>query len=126
MASMIDTRTSWTSAMWRRATSPVRPFGEHVSVTEQLITSPSTAHRAHRNTLGGADDWTVSFLPGRHLNKHRAVAAIRLAAAVADDPDAITPHIEVWASALGLTANDAKAMATDDIQHDDHGATAGG
>src|SRR3954447_314190 len=78
--------------------------------TYDAITGDRTLHTARR-APGHQDIWHVSWLPGQPLDRTRAVTAMALAetngARTPRPGDRYWPHLETWASSLGLTAADA-------------------
>jgi hypothetical protein len=78
--------------------------------THDAVTGERTPHIARR-AHGHEDTWEVSWLPGRLLDRTRAVTAMALAEASGTRSpqagDRYWPHIEGWAAELGLTARDA-------------------
>jgi hypothetical protein len=82
-------------------------------ITETEMTSDATRHTAAR----AADEWTVTWLPGRVLTQAEAVTAMTIAECLIDalDPyskQRVWPHIDGWAAELGLSGVDAVAMAS--------------
>ncbi|MFE3196298.1 hypothetical protein ACFXHA_45385 [Nocardia sp. NPDC059240] len=71
-----------------------------IQVSESLITSDQTEHRARSVGLGG---WVVSWLPGRTITTEQAVAAMQLAEAVG--------VLTAWAAILGLPPCEAVGKA---------------
>ena len=86
-----------------------------LTITEQIMRSPDTAHTAFRGPL--CDDWHVSWLPGRQLSQPQAVTAMMIAQAVGrgvglhDDPQ--WPRLDSWARELDLTGPRAVVLASE-------------
>ncbi|MFD0366352.1 hypothetical protein ACFQZZ_33385 [Nocardia sp. GCM10030253] len=89
----------WTRETWRRAATPTIPA---VQVVDGHMVSDATAHHAD---YVGEDRWHVDFLPGRHLTREQARAAMRIAVA----PDRL--EVDRWAAAIGMTASEARGYA---------------
>ncbi|MFD3431271.1 hypothetical protein [Nocardia fluminea] len=85
----------WTRETWQRSATPTIP--SVIEVAGHLV-SEATEHHAD---LMGQDRWVVDYLPGRHLTREQAKAAMKIAVA----PD--KPEVERWSAALGLTAAEA-------------------
>ena len=96
-----------------------------VAVTLQIgserITSDVTGHRATLDLAGG---WSVSWLPGRVLDRSQATTAMVLAERVAelqsegqstvvDHTHPMWPLIDRWAAELGLTGPEAMVKASE-------------
>jgi hypothetical protein len=85
--------------------------------TERTMTSNVTKHTARRLR---PDEWTVSWLPGRRLDRNQATTAMVLAEAVATNElhcdHRLWPHIDRWAAELGLTGPDAVVRASEPPQ----------
>jgi hypothetical protein len=81
-----------------------------LTILDCTITSNQTSHTARRAT-DHARHWEVSWLPGRHLTRNQAITAMALAevcpAARGGNWERIRPHIQGWATELGLTAEQA-------------------
>ena len=79
-------------------------------ITDATMTSDQTAHTA-RQAPGSQLLWEVSWLPGRALDRNRAITAMTLAdpASEADlnERHQLWPFIQNWAAELGLTGSDA-------------------
>ena len=89
--------------------------GDHTGHTGRLVPGPQRA-------------WEVSWLPGRLLDRSSAITAMVLADMAASSTpkpgDRLWPHIESWATVIGLTAPDALARASQprdgiSAEHDD-------
>lgn len=85
-----------------------------ITITDTAMTSPATPHTA--TATGGG--WTVSWLPGRTLDRNQATTAMTIADIVGttgvprvDDP--IWMFLDGWAAELGLTAPGAVARASE-------------
>jgi hypothetical protein len=77
------------------------------------MSSAATPHTAAA-TGGG---WTVSWLPGRTLDRNQAITAMTIADMVGGGgvpraDDAIWLHLDGWAAELGLTAPTAVARVS--------------
>ncbi|TCJ88107.1 hypothetical protein [Nocardia alba] len=81
--------------IWRRAAAPTIPV---VYVADGHMVSEVTAHHADVTVTGR---WVVDYLPGRHLTREQAMAALQIAIA----PD--KPEVERWSATLGLTSAEA-------------------
>ena len=83
-----------------------------LTIDDNLIGGERTRHTARR-VPGHPHAWDVSWLPGQLLDRNAAITAMILAdVAAASDPrpgDRLWPHIEGWATAIGLTASGALA-----------------
>ncbi|MFI6574013.1 hypothetical protein [Nocardia fluminea] len=86
---------AWSRDIWRRAATPTIPA---VDVVGGRMVSEATEHHAD---FVGQDRWVVDYLPGRHLTRDQARAAMKIAVA----PE--KPEVERWAAALGLTSAEA-------------------
>ena len=76
-----------------------------------------SAATRHSATATG-EGWEVSWLPGRTLTRNQATTAMVIANLVggrgvghSDDP--IWPHLDSWASELGLSGPDAVVRASE-------------
>jgi hypothetical protein len=85
-----------------------------LTITDETMTSDETSHNACRlwtEANPGADEWSVSWLPGRRLTRNETITAMTLAEVVAsgigDHTDKRWPHIDGWAAELGLSGPDA-------------------
>ena len=92
-----------------------------LSITDDLITSPDTPHKAVRITKTA---WLVTFLRRDHrLNRNQAITAMTIASTVGatdrdlakiggpvDKRDPLWPHIQSWAGELGLDGTGAVLM----------------
>ncbi len=85
-----------------------------ITITDTSMSSPATPHTA--TATGGG--WTVSWLPGRTLDRNQATTAMTIADIVgtagvprADDP--IWLFLDGWAAELSLTAPSAVARASE-------------
>lgn len=82
----------------------------------ERITSDTTPHTAWRLDCDG-DQWEVTWLPGRVLDREDAITALTFAETVANiTRDAVLrtehpiwPVLQAWAGELGLTADTALA-----------------
>lgn len=79
-----------------------------MEITDSVMTSASTFHTAWR-VDEQADEWRVSWLPDRTLTRNEALSALTLAEMVlGDDPPGMRePLIQVFASELGMSPEDA-------------------
>jgi hypothetical protein len=86
-----------------------------LTINDDSISGDHTQHTA-RLVPGPQGAWEVSWLPGRPLNRSAAITAMVLAdmaATRAPQPgDGLWPHVEVWATAVGLTAPEALARVS--------------
>jgi hypothetical protein len=94
-----------------------------LTITEDVMRSPETAHTAQHT---GEGYWLVSWLPGRTFTQSQAVTAMTIAEAVGrhgvvlhDDP--IWPHIDGWAAELGLAGPRAVWLASESPDTDGTG-----
>ena len=87
-----------------------------LTITGDHIHGDRTSHTARLVLVGEDDGWVVSWLPGRLLDRNRAITAMVLAeiAGAGNPPagDRLWPHIEGWAAEIGLTAPDALARVS--------------
>jgi len=72
-----------------------------ITITDTSMSSPATPHTAAA-TSGG---WTVSWLPGRTLDRNQAITAMTIAVMVGGRgvpraDDAIWLHLDGWAAEL--------------------------
>ena len=79
-----------------------------LTILDCTITSNRTPHAARR-AADHARHWEVSWLPGRRLTRNQAITAMALAevcpaAARGGDWERMRPHIQGWATELGMTA----------------------
>jgi hypothetical protein len=90
-----------------------------LTITDQVMRSPHTAHVAHRQL---SESWTVTWLPDRILSRLQANTAMLIAESVGQipadaGPEAYSPtfwhHIDVLADELGLSGPDAVARASE-------------
>ncbi len=81
-----------------------------LTITGTTMTSDQTAHTA-RLAPGHQHLWEVSWLPGRALDRNRAITAMTLAGHAGEhglnEQHHLWPFIENWAAELGLTGSDA-------------------
>jgi hypothetical protein len=85
-----------------------------LTINDTTMTSDQTGHTArHEHSQNG---WQVSWLPGRTLDRNSAITAMILADTSADDRvregHRLWPHIQAWASELGLTGPEAVKAAS--------------
>lgn len=88
----------WGSAEWARAAAPAIPS---ITVDHGVMRSEATGHRAMDV---GDGMWAFTGLPGRQFTAEQARAGMRLAVA----PDRL--EADGWATALGLTVNEAVGL----------------
>jgi hypothetical protein len=84
-----------------------------LTINDTTMTSDQTAHTArHAPSRNG---WEVSWLPGRTLDRNSAITAMILADTTTDEHvregHRLWPHIQSWASELGLTGPEAVEAA---------------
>ena len=81
-----------------------------LTIWDHSITSDRTAHTA-RPVAHEEHRWEVSWLPGRSMDRNSAITAMVLADQAGNDDlnerHRLWPHIEGWATELGLTGHDA-------------------
>jgi hypothetical protein len=86
-----------------------------LTIHDTTMTSDQTTHTA-RLASGSQHLWEVSWLPGRALDRNRAITAMILADHTGepdlDERHRLWPFIENWAAELGLTGSDAINRAT--------------
>ncbi len=82
-----------------------------ITITGTNMSSPDTPHTATATGEG----WQVSWLPGHTLDRNQAITAMVIAHTVGgrdiSPGDRLWPHLESWASELGLSGPDAAARA---------------
>jgi hypothetical protein len=80
-----------------------------LTITHDGINGDHTSHTARR-VRGEREAWEVSWLPGRLLDRDSAITAMVLAdtlsSRILDPGDRLWPHIEGWATEIGLTTPD--------------------
>jgi hypothetical protein len=77
------------------------------------MTSDQTAHTARY--APGRNGWDVSWLPGQTLDRNSAITAMTLADTAEPglhEGHRLWPHIQSWATELGLTGSEAIARAS--------------
>jgi len=83
-----------------------------LTIDDTAMTSDQSAHTARRSPE--RNGWEMSWLPGRILDRNRAVTAMTLADAAAEHDlhqrHRLWPHIQGWAGELGLSAPEAISM----------------
>jgi hypothetical protein len=93
-----------------------------LTITGRVMRSPDTAHAAEHVRQGGADEWRVTWLPGRSLTRDQAAAAMELAEAVGQMPADCDPSLyddgfwsraDELADVLGMSGPDAVARASE-------------
>ena len=101
-----------------------------LTINDTTMTSDQTAHTArHAPDRNG---WEVSWLPGQMLDRNTAITAMTLADLAAGEDlhqgHRLWPHIQGWATELGLTGPEAVAAASEppDASHRDHEQHVGG
>jgi hypothetical protein len=86
-----------------------------LTITDTTMTSDQTTHTA-RHAPGPQRGWEVTWLPGRILDRNRAITAMILADHAGngdlDERHRLWPFIETWAAELGLTGTDAIDQTT--------------
>lgn len=90
-----------------------------INICDTEITSNTTSHTVTAHPVPGQPaTWTVSWLPGHVLTRNEAITAMTIAEATATPADPWnTPenqrlNLQSWAAELGLTADEATAMAS--------------
>lgn len=89
-----------------------------IRITDNAMTSDITRLSAQRAACG----WTLSWLPGRTLDRNQAITGVLLAEAVAEmqaDEADHTPHLDAWAAELDLTGPDAFVRVSESSAFDD-------
>ena len=87
-----------------------------LTILDDTISSDHSAHTA-RAVPGTGHLWEVSWLPGRHLDRNRAITAMVLADITGHQGTGgghqlwSKAHLDGWAGELGLTASDALTRA---------------
>jgi hypothetical protein len=83
-----------------------------LTITGDSMSGDNTSHSA-RPAPGQPHAWEVSWLPGRLQDRNTAITAMVLAEVAGSRPlqagDRLWPHIQGWATELGLTAPEALA-----------------
>jgi hypothetical protein len=86
-----------------------------LTINDTTMTGDQTAHTAWL-APGSQHRWAVSWLPGRALDRNRAITAMTLADHVGEEDlnerHRLWPFIQSWAAELGLTGSDAINRAT--------------
>jgi hypothetical protein len=84
-----------------------------LTIDDTAMSSDRTAHTArHAPDRGG---WEVSWLPGQTLDRNTAITAMTLADTAEPglhEGHRLWPHIQSWATELGLTGSEAIARAS--------------
>ena len=81
-----------------------------LTINDTTMTSDQTPHTArHAPSQNG---WQVSWLPGRTLDRNSAITAMILADDRVREGYRLWPHIQGWASELGLTGPEAVEAAS--------------
>ena len=82
-----------------------------LTINDTTMTSDQSPHIARQ--ASNQNEWQVSWLPGRTLDRNSAITAMILADTSADDRvhegHRLWPHIQGWAAELGVTGADAVA-----------------
>jgi hypothetical protein len=82
-----------------------------LTINDTIMTSGQTPHTARH--APSRNEWEVTWLPGRTLDRNSAITAMVLADTTADQRvragHRLWPHIQGWAAELGLTGPDAVA-----------------
>ena len=85
-----------------------------LTINDTTMTSDQTSHSARY--APSQNGWEVSWLPGRTLDRNTAITAMILADTAAGEHvregHRLWPHIQGWATELGLTGPDAVAAAS--------------
>ena len=85
-----------------------------LTINDATMASDQTPHTARRAPT--QNGWEVSWLPGRTLDRNTSITAMILADTTADEQvregHRLWPHIQGWASELGLTGREALAAAS--------------
>ena len=83
-------------------------------ITDTSMTSDQTAHTARQRP--DRTGWQVSWLPSQTLDRNTAITAMTLADLTAGqdlgEGHRLWPHIQGWATELGLTGTDAVAATS--------------
>jgi hypothetical protein len=86
-----------------------------LTINDTTMTSDQTVHTA-RQAPGRQDGWEVSWLPGQVMDRNTVITAMILADTVSEgavhEGHRLWPHIEGWATELGLTGSDAIARVS--------------
>jgi len=86
-----------------------------LTINDTTMTSDQSAHTA-RQAPGRQPGWEVSWLPGQTLDRNTAITAMTLADLAAGEDlhqgHRLWPHIQGWATELGLTGPEAVAAAS--------------
>lgn len=80
-------------------------------IASNLMYGDTTEHTAREED----GTWTVTWLPGRVLDRNQAVSAMQIAVAVAasvEPGDLRFIHVEGWAAELGLAPAEAVMLAS--------------
>ena len=84
-----------------------------LTINDTTMTSDQTPHTARH--APSRNEWEVTWLPGRTLDRNSAITAMVLADTTADqrvrEGHRLWPHIHSWAAELGLTAPEAITRA---------------
>lgn len=84
-----------------------------IKISDTHMSSPATPHTATATEQG----WQVSWLPGRVLDRNQATTAMVIANIAASrnltPGDKLWPHLDNWASELGLSGPDAVVRASE-------------
>jgi hypothetical protein len=85
-----------------------------LKIDDNDMSSDRTAHTARY--APDRNGWEVSWLPGQTLDRNTAITAMILADTTAeqdlDEEHRLWPHLQSWATELGLTAPDAIARTS--------------
>ena len=85
-----------------------------LTITDTTVTSDQSAHTARQSPNGHG--WEVSWLPGQTLDRNSAITAMILADLTGEEDlhegHKLWPHIQGWATELGLTGPEAVAAAS--------------
>jgi hypothetical protein len=81
-------------------------------IMDSVMFSDQTRHTAEKQPDG---TWILSWLPGRPLTRNQAITGMTIAEAVSrglQPGDRLWPHLDGWASELGLSGPDAVVRAS--------------
>ena len=85
-----------------------------LTINDTTMTSDQTLHTARQ--ASSRYSWEVSWLPGQTMDRNSAITAMILADIAAEEDlhegHHLWPHIQSWATELGLTAPNAIARAS--------------
>ena len=84
-----------------------------LTINDATMTSDRTAHTGRQSHSGHG--WEVSWLPGQVLDRNTVITAMTLADTAEPglhEGHRLWPHIQSWATELGLTGSEAIARAS--------------